>query len=182
MRMLREKASHGISKMQGEQMKECVKFDKDTTNIERQKTKNLHSNNQPLQQTKLRREGNCESPVIMMKLKRNLKGTTKDPEATAAAAASFEEEVSSRMPLKLERSHQQLLLERQTSRSLFHLKRANSKLIRRPVVKKRVDMKYAPHSTINMRLSSEPGSFELYGGGLPPDQSSHLSIIKVTTS
>lgn len=180
MRMLRQKASNGISKVSEQQKRET----KEPTNTDPQQRRNSYSNNQrTFKQGKLQKEDNSESPVIMMKLKRNPKEATKDQGSEEPTTVNFEDEVNARMSLKVERSHQQFFLERQTSRNFFHLKRASSRLIRRPTVKRRLnDMKYAPHSTINMRLSTEPASFELYGGGLPPEQSSHLSIINVTTS
>ena len=120
----------------------------------------------------------------MMKLERGHR-MLKDSKTSEPAAVSFEEEVNSRMPLKPETSHQQLLLERQTSRGLFHLKRANSRMMtfRKSITTKKMpDMRYAPHTTINMRLSDRPKTFELYGEGLPPEQTSQLRILNVTTS
>ena len=126
------------------------------------------------------RDRDTETPVIMMKLDRSRKkGAVKSEEPLTV---SFEEEVSSSLPLKVENSHQQVLLERQSSRNFFHLKRSTSKLMRRPTMKKLNESRYTPHATINMRLSTAADSFELYGGGLPPEQSSHLSIVNVTTA
>ena len=190
-RTLRQKASNGISRVEAQ--KKWISTDKDANRSntpleDSPRTKHNYLHNQQ-KQPKLHKEGNKdEAPVIMMKLERSNKnkGMTKDPKSEGALNVSFEEEVGSRLPMKIENSHQQLLLERQSSRNFFHLKRTNSRLMsmRRPTVKRKMtEMKYAPHATINMRLSAgATQSFDLYGGGLPPEQSSHLSIVNVSTS
>ena len=194
--MLRQKATDGICPVEpdGRRHSTC---DKDiaatvpaTKESPGRKTKINHSSQvqQPIARHPklLPRENNnnnSESPVITMKLERGYRPATKDSKTEETMHISFEEEVKSKMPLKPESSHQQLLLQRQVSRSLFHLKRANSRLMRRPTMAKKLhDMRYTPHSTINMRFSDGPQTFELYGGGLPPEQSSHLTILNVTTN
>lgn len=187
--MLRQKASNGISQV--EARKKRVSSEKDTNNStleDSPKTKHNRLHNQQKQPKLQKEDNNEEAPVIMVKLERSNKnkGATKGPKSEEILNVSFEEEVGSRLPLKVENSHQQLLLERQSLRSFFHLKRTNSRLMsmRRPTVRRKMtEMKYAPHATINMRLSAGgTDSFELYGGGLPPEQSSHLSIVNISTS
>ena len=185
-RMLRQKASNGISQVEAH--KKRLSSEKDTNSSPHEdspKTKHNRLHNQP----KLQKEdSNEENPIIMVKLERRNKnkGATKDPKSEETMNITFEEEVGLKLPMKVENSHQQLLLARQSSRSFFHLKGTNSRLMsmRRPTVKKKMtELKYAPHATINMRLSAgETDSFVLYGGGLPPEQSSHLSIVNVSTS
>lgn len=185
--MLRQKASDGITEVERstEKKQPPVAGDKDLAKVEPHRTKHdcLRVQNQQ-KQPKLTREDNSETPVILMKMERSSnKLTVKDKKQNKEpVTVSFEEEVTSRLPLKPEVSHQQFLLERQTSRNFFRLKRANSRLIRKQTRKKLPDFKYVPHSTINMRLSDGPRTFELYGGGLLPEQSSHLKIVSVTTS
>ena len=190
MRMLRQKASDGISQVEAQ--KKRLSFEKDPNSSPHEdspKTKHNRLHNQQKQSKQLQKEDtNEEAPIIMIKLDRSNKnkGMTKSPKSEETLNVSFEEEISSRLPLKVENSHQQLLLARQSSRNFFHLKRTNSRMMsmRRPTVKKKMsDLKYAPHATINMRLSArEADSFVLYGGGLPPEQSSHLSIVNVSNS
>ena len=182
MRMLRQKAFDGIAEVEPstEKKQSPVDGDKISAKVEPHRTKHDCSRVQNQQkQPKVAREDNSETPVILMKMERssnklivNDKKQNEEP-----VTVSFEEEITARLPLKPEVSHQQLLLERQTSRNFFRLKRTNSRLIKRQTRKKLPDFKYAPHSTINMRLSDG-----LYGGGLPPEQSSHLQIVSVTTS
>ena len=187
-RMLRQKASNGISQVEARKKQlSSVKDANNSPTEDSPKTKHNRLYNQQKQPKLQKEDNNEETPVIMVKLARTNKnkGATKSPKSDEALNVSFEEEVGSRLPLKVENSHQQLLLERQSSRSFFHLKRTNSRLMsmRRPTVKRKMtEMKYTPHATINMRLSARgTDSFELYGGGLPPEQPSHLSIVNVLT-
>ena len=188
--MLRQKASNGISQV--EYQKKRLPSEKDPSSSPHEdspKTKHNRLHDQQKQPKQLQKEDtNDEAPIIMIKLDRSNKNKrmTKSPKSEETLNISFEEEVSSRLPMKVENSHQQMLLARQSSRNFFHLKRTNSRMMsmRQPTVKKKMtDLKYAPHATINMRLSAgEADSFVLYGGGLPPEQSSHLSIVNISTS
>ncbi len=187
--MLRQKASNGISQV--EVRKKRLSSEKDPNSSPHEdspKTKHNRLHNQQKQPKLQKEDNNEEAPIIMIKLDRSNKnkGMSKNPKSEETLNVSFEEEVSSRLPMKVENSHQQLLWERQSSRSFFHLKRTNSRMMgmRRPAAKKKVtEMKYAPHATINMRLSAgETDSFALYGGGLPSEQSSRLSIVNISTS
>lgn len=190
--MLRQKASNGISQVEAQKKRPSSEKDPNISPLEDSpKTKHNRLHNQQ-KQPKLQKEGknNEDAPIIMVKLERSNKnkGVSKDqdPKPEETMNTTFEEEVGLRLPVKVENSHQQLLLARQSSRSFFHLKRTNSRLMsmRRPTVKKKMtELKYAPHATINVRLSAgETDSFALYGGGLPPEQSSHLSIVNVSSS
>ena len=187
--MLRQKASNGISQV--ETRKKRLSSEKDTNSSPHEDSPKMKHNrlyNQQKQPKLQKEDNNEETPIIMVKLERSNKnkGVIKDPKSEEALNVTFEEEVGLRLPMKVENSHQQLLLARQSSRSFFHLKRTNSRLMsmRRPTVKKKMtELKYVPHATINMRLSAGgTDSFVLYGGGLPPEQSSHLSIVNVSTS
>ena len=186
--MLRQKAANGISRLNSLRRRHSTGEQAHVphTHVESRRTKvNTYSPHyQQRKQAKLPKEDKSEPPVIMMKLERGHK-MLKDSKTGEPTTVSFEDEVNSKMPLKSESSHQQLLLERQTSRSLFHLKRANSRLMtcRRSTTTKKIhDSRFAPHTTINMRLSDGPQTFELYGEGLPREQTSHLRILNVTTS
>ena len=124
MRELREKASNGISQVDPSSEEKQSAGDKGTISTEPRRTKYnfSHTHNQQ-KQPKLPREDNSETPVIMMKLERTKKGTVKDQKQNKEpSSVAFEEEVNSRLPLKLEASHQQLFLERQISRNFFQLK------------------------------------------------------------
>lgn len=189
MRMLRQKASNGISQVEAQKKRFSSEKDPNSSPHEDSpKTKHNRLHNQQKQPKLQKEDNNEEPPIIMVKLEcsNKNKGATKDPKSEGLETSNEEAQVSFRLPMKVENSHQQLLLERQSSRSFFHLKRTNSRLMsmRRPTVKKKMtELKYAPHATINMRLSAgETGSFALCGGGLPPEQSSHLSIVNISTS
>ena len=191
-RTLRQKASSGISQV--ETHKKRLSIDKDGTNSpldDSPKTNHNRLHNQQ-KQPKLQIEGNnSQTPVIMMTLEcgwNKTKSSTKDPKSEVTlSTVGFEEGVTScRLPTRFENSHQQLCLERQSSRSFFHLKRSSSRLMsmRRPTLRRKMtEIKYVPHTTINMRLSDGPtDSIKLCDGGPSLELSSHLSIVNVSTS
>ena len=102
----------------------------------------------------------------------------------------FEQSKREDLPLKSNMSNQQLLLQRQASRTFFHSKSIASRPKRpplrsnsRPSSQKgvKVSSRYLPHTTISMRRSGEKGGAPFsYGAGL--QEQSSVTVMNIETT
>lgn len=143
-------------------------------------TKNSNNSNTP-----------DSTPVVVLKMENTRSEKKPQIKLLESVDTDFDQSVKSRLPLKPDVSNQRLLLDRQSSSTFFHNK---ASLMNAPRITRRAPAssgraggnvqagKFSPHSTISMRMSEGKGGQAFpYGGGLPEEQNSHLSIVNVET-
>ena len=126
-------------------------------------------------------------PVLVLKMEDTKSAKKPQIKRPESADNDFELNVKSRLPLKPDVSNQRLLFDRQSSGTFFHngaSLRSAPRITRRAPAGSKAGRnipagKFSPHATISMRVSEGNGQAFPYGGGLPEEQNSHLSIVNV---